>query len=66
MKPLKFLGILCFFVHYYLFLAYAVLRNAFQYLWRLLAQKTTEKHHISPFEATHAQVFAGIGTDQPT
>lgn len=49
MKPLKFLGILFFFVHYYLFLAYVVIRNAVQYLWRMLTQKVTEKHHISPF-----------------
>ena len=66
MKPLKFFGILCFFLHYYIFLIYAVLRNAFHYLWRLLAQKPTEKHHISPFEATHAHVFASIGTQQST
>lgn len=66
MKPLKFLGILFFFLHYYLFLGYAIIRNALQYLWRLVAQKPTEKHPISPFEATHAHVFAGIGTHQST
>jgi hypothetical protein len=52
MKILKIVGIMVFFVYYYLFLAYVVLKNLFQYLWQTATQ-LGQKTHINPYEATH-------------
>lgn len=59
MKLLKLLGMAFFFIHYYIVLGIAFLRNAGYYLWNA-AKQTAEKVHISPFAATHPLVFAPV------
>lgn len=61
MKLLKIVGIAFFFIHYYIVIFFALLKNMLTYLWKTLTQTHTAKpHHISPFSATHPQVFAHI------
>lgn len=62
MKLLKMVGIAFFFLHYYVVIALAFVKNILIYLWRMIMQTHAEKHHISPYSATHSHVFAHIGT----
>lgn len=61
MKLLKLIGIAFFFLHYYIVLAIALLKNLGCFLWNAVKQ-TAEKVHISPFAATHPLVFAPVRT----
>lgn len=63
MLALKLIGILIFFVHYYIVLALVACKNALCYFLRFVTQRTSEKHHISPFTAAHSHVYATIGNE---
>jgi hypothetical protein len=65
MKLLIWLGMGFFFVHYYIVLAFALLKNAVFFIWNA-AKQTPEKLHISPFAATHPLVFAPVRTHRIT
>lgn len=61
MRLIKAIGILFFFLHYYIFLTLTVLANLIVYLWKHLTQDAPDKHQISPFQKTHDHVFASMG-----
>jgi hypothetical protein len=62
MGALTFLGILCFYIHYYVVLALIAFVNVFKYLWKFFTQTSSDKHHISPYEAVHKDVFSHLCT----
>lgn len=60
MKPLKILGILLFYIHYYVTLSIYTLCNLLGYIWSWTNQSSVAKPHINPYKATHSYVFAHI------
>jgi hypothetical protein len=60
MRFLKTLGILVFFIYYYVVIGFTTVVNAVVWLWKTIARKDPEKHRVSPYEATHNLVFAHI------
>lgn len=62
MKVLVYIGLAGFYLHYYLMLAVLTICNAFKLIFKLFAQKQTEKHRISPFEIAHKDVFTSLCT----
>ena len=60
MRFLKTLGILVFFIYYYIIIGFTTVVNAVIWLWKTIARKEAEKHRVSPYEATHHLVFAHI------
>jgi hypothetical protein len=64
MKLLKMIGIAFFFLHYYVVIALATLKNALYFVWKMVTQNSPDKHHVSPFAATHPHVFAPICISQ--
>jgi len=60
MKLLKVLALVFFFIHYYVAIVLIFLLNIVKYAWKIVAQISTDKHHVNPFTATHAHVFAPL------
>jgi hypothetical protein len=60
MRFLKTLGILIFFIYYYIVIALTIILNCVAWLWKIISRKDSDKHRVSPYEVTHRLVFAQI------